>query len=352
MKNLFFVICFLIFLPYVAIAEVYEVLATGEYIMGDSDTKFEARKIAIEHAKRLAVEQIGTYLESDKIVNNGQLTKNEIRTYAAAVIKTTVISEKLSLLNDKTTAFKVDIKAYVDIGVLENKIKEISNDLKRKEQINSLQVENLRLLKELESISSQLQSDKTAEYKTLRQRRENLLDKIELNQKSIKMAFEKGTLLNLALKNKNTIKEYKDNIDDAFQFIADNTIFIIGEPQVRYNDSRADLLVDVEWKIDNIDEVLKKLSLFYQNPRVDSSGDISILLQYFKGINADILYGYCKSKKIYFKLEAGQWSQSDDIALDQLDNIVTKNKRTFTFNNIPIDNLTDITSLNAKIVIK
>jgi len=352
MKNTIFLICLFVLLPYIANAQVYDVLTTGEYIMGDSDTKFEARKIAIEHAKILAAEQIGTYLESEKIVVSGQLTKNEIRTYAAAVIKTTVLSEKLSILNDKTTAFRVNIKASVDIGVLEIKIKELKVDSKRKEQINTLQVENLRLLKELESLSEQLKNDKVVEYKTLRQRRESLLEKIELNQNSIRIAFEKGTLINIALKNKDTVSEYKNKIDDTFKFIAGNTKFTIGEPQVRYKNDTTDLLVNVEWQIENIDEVLNKISLFYENPRVDSSGDIRLLLQNFKGINADTLYEYCKSRKVYFNLEAGGLSQSDDIAIDQYDNIVTKNKRTFTFDNVPIDQLADITSLNAKIVFK
>ena len=93
----------LVLLPIFVSAEVYKVEATGEYIMGDNDTKIVARRLAIEQAKRSATEQIGTYLESKTVVRNNQLQKDEIRTYASAILKTNIISENISLLADKTT---------------------------------------------------------------------------------------------------------------------------------------------------------------------------------------------------------------------------------------------------------
>ena len=125
-------ILFLILLPITSSAQVHDVEATGEYVMGDNDTKIEARRIALEHAKRLAVEQIGTYLESETIVKDRMLTKDEIRTYASAIIKTTVVSENIDLLENKTTVFKIHIKANVDIGTLNSKIQEIKADKKKK----------------------------------------------------------------------------------------------------------------------------------------------------------------------------------------------------------------------------
>ena len=266
MTNLSFLLLSLFLLPTFAIAQMYDVEIIGEYVMGDSDTKTEARKIALEHAKRLAAEQIGTYLESETVVKNRLLTKDEIRTYTSAIIKTTVLSENITLLEGKTTVLKILIRANVDIGVLEKKIKEIKADTKRKEQIDALQAENLRLLRELESLSTQLKIEKASEYKTLRQKRENLFDQLEKNQNSIRIAFEKGTLLNLALKSKDELEEQKRNIDDALQFIADNTKFTIGKPEVRYKGNKADLLIKVDWRIERLYEGLEKINLFYLSP--------------------------------------------------------------------------------------
>ena len=49
--------------PSTATAEVRTLTATGEYRMGDNDTKTDAKRLALLDAKRLALEQVGTYLE-------------------------------------------------------------------------------------------------------------------------------------------------------------------------------------------------------------------------------------------------------------------------------------------------
>lgn len=158
MKKILIILMIMSLYPSFVFANTYEVETTGEYIMGDRDTKADARRIALEHAKLLAVEQIGTYLESETVVLNNQVTKDEIRTYASAIVKTVVLSEDVKLLQNKTTIFSISIKANVDISLLEKKIREIKSDTKRSQQIASLQSENMRLLKELESISTRLVS--------------------------------------------------------------------------------------------------------------------------------------------------------------------------------------------------
>ena len=112
----------------IAIAQVYEVEAAAEYVMGDNDTKLEAKKIALEQAKRNAVEQIGTYLETETVVKNRLLAKDEIRTYTSAIVKTTILSENLILI-ENNPVLKIRIRAKVDIGVLDQKIKEIQTVL-------------------------------------------------------------------------------------------------------------------------------------------------------------------------------------------------------------------------------
>lgn len=45
-------------------SQVREIGATGEYRMGDNDTKATARALALEQAKRNALEQAGTFVSS------------------------------------------------------------------------------------------------------------------------------------------------------------------------------------------------------------------------------------------------------------------------------------------------
>ena len=141
-RVLFFIVVVISLVCDVGIARttVFDVEGIGEYVMGDSDTKLEARRIAMEQAKRNAVEKIGTYLDAESIVVNNALTKDEIRTYTAAVIKTTVLSEAFALQGDKSTIIKIKIKANVDTSLLEKKIKEIKEDSQRSAQLALLRI--------------------------------------------------------------------------------------------------------------------------------------------------------------------------------------------------------------------
>lgn len=349
MKKLLVILILLSLYPTVIFAKTYEVETTGEYVMGDRDTKVDARRIALEHAKLLAVEQIGTYLESETVVRDNQVTKDEIRTYTSAIVKTIVISEDVKLLQNKTTVFNLSIKANVDISMLEGKIKEIKLDNKRGQQISSLQIENIRLLKELENLSMRLKSETAGQYKNLIKERENVLEEIEKNQNSIRIAFEKGTLFNLALKNRDELGESKKNIDETLQFIADNTVVTLGEPQIRNKGSKSDLVINVKWDVRETNELLKRLALFYEETK--QSGRYFLLFpDRYKGINKNVLYEYFQTKNVRIYIKAGDWQIFENL-VNQITINMNDNK-TLTISDIPTDQLSQITGIEAKVIVE
>ena len=61
--------------------------ADGVYMMGDNDTPKSARDAARNEAMRAATEQAGVYIESTSEVQGYTLTRDEIRTVAAAVLR-------------------------------------------------------------------------------------------------------------------------------------------------------------------------------------------------------------------------------------------------------------------------
>src|SRR5262249_60187651 len=61
------------------------VRASGEYRMSDHDTRMDATRLAIDYAKRQALEEIAIYLESTTEVKNLDVTRDEIRTYTAGI---------------------------------------------------------------------------------------------------------------------------------------------------------------------------------------------------------------------------------------------------------------------------
>src|SRR3989442_3522627 len=64
-------------------AQVREIVAHGEYRMGDNDTKVNARRLALEEAKRNALEQAGTYVSIPTEDKKLQLAEDQVRRFIA-----------------------------------------------------------------------------------------------------------------------------------------------------------------------------------------------------------------------------------------------------------------------------
>ncbi len=90
------------------------IYASYKYTMGDNDTKNDAKRICFIEAKRLAIEKAGTYIESSTEVKNFQLTRDEIRTFAGAIVKVDIASEEIKFVGESTVIF-MTVKADVDI---------------------------------------------------------------------------------------------------------------------------------------------------------------------------------------------------------------------------------------------
>ena len=77
----------LAFVPGGADAAPEIIEADGVYLMGDNDTPKSARDAARNEAMRAATEQAGVYIESTSEVQGYALTRDEIRTVAAAILR-------------------------------------------------------------------------------------------------------------------------------------------------------------------------------------------------------------------------------------------------------------------------
>src|SRR5437870_8359043 len=91
-------------------AETRTVTADGEYRMGPRDTREDAVRLATEAAKRHALEQVATYLESVTVVTNLDVTSDEIRTYTAGLIL--VLDQQINTrLDGDTVVIRVDLRS-------------------------------------------------------------------------------------------------------------------------------------------------------------------------------------------------------------------------------------------------
>ncbi|HIC91269.1 MAG TPA: tetratricopeptide repeat protein [Syntrophaceae bacterium] len=143
-------------------AEIVTIWGEGRHIMGDNDTKDDARKLALLRAKTMCLEKAGTYLESETIVKNLQLAKDEIKAYTAGIVKVRVVDEQVSLIGESPCVI-VKVKADIDTSQLNERIKQLRKDRRILDDYKKMQVDIERLTKQVADLQKQLAQTKGKE---------------------------------------------------------------------------------------------------------------------------------------------------------------------------------------------
>jgi len=127
------------------------------YKASDADSKLSSRSIALEQVKRLLLEELGTYLISNTIVHNAQLSKDEIITYSAGAVVTVILDEKW----DGTT-YQLKAKLTADPDDVARALAVIKNDRERATELEQLRKQASDSLKEVERLNKELALSKGA----------------------------------------------------------------------------------------------------------------------------------------------------------------------------------------------
>jgi uncharacterized protein len=104
----------MLILPISVFAENQTFTATHTYILGDHDSKDDARQRCLLEAKRKILEHAGVYIESASEVNHLDLTKDKITSFAAAVMQVKDTKEDVSFKQGHMT-LTVKLTAQVDL---------------------------------------------------------------------------------------------------------------------------------------------------------------------------------------------------------------------------------------------
>src|SRR6476659_10009639 len=159
-------ICLFLSLPWCPVspvsAEVRVVLSQGEFRMGDRDTREDAMRLATEAAKRNALEQVATYLESVTVVEGTDITKDEIRTYTAGLIL--VLDQQANLwLDGDRVVVTVDLMSQIDTDEVAQAILAFRENESARFQLATLKNEIDDLQKQLEAAHQLLTTATTTE---------------------------------------------------------------------------------------------------------------------------------------------------------------------------------------------
>jgi hypothetical protein len=100
--------------PALASAQVQTFTATHTYILGDRDSKEDARQRCLLETKRKILEQAGVYIESASEVKDLQLTKDTITSFTAAVMQVKDTKEEVGFQHGHMT-LTLTTTAQVDL---------------------------------------------------------------------------------------------------------------------------------------------------------------------------------------------------------------------------------------------
>jgi hypothetical protein len=155
------------------------VTASGDYRMGDHDTRLDAARMALEAAKRQALEQVATYLESVTEVKNLDVTRDEIRTYTAGIV--TVLNQRSSTqIENGAVVMHVDLTAQVDQDEVITAIQALRENESAAVQLASLRTETEQLRQRLDAANQALATATTAEQvQALTLQRQQLLNQMQ-----------------------------------------------------------------------------------------------------------------------------------------------------------------------------
>jgi len=148
------IIALFLFFPSLGFAETKEIISEGTYNMGDGETPSVAESRALLQAKRTALEQAGTYVESYTKVKNLQLTEDEIKVLSSGIMEVEFLDKKRTVVGDGIH-FWVQIKAKVN----PDKIEEMAKRVKEKsviEDYKKIQEAYDKSQKDIEELKRQL----------------------------------------------------------------------------------------------------------------------------------------------------------------------------------------------------
>ncbi|NJL17154.1 MAG: hypothetical protein HC938_08130 [Nitrospira sp.] len=164
-----------------ALADIRVVNAQGEHRMGDRDTREDAIRLATEVAKRNALEQVATYLESVTVVHDMDVTRDEIRTYTAGLV--IVLNQQISTtLDGEVVVIKADLLAQMDTDEVAKAITALRENEDARVQLASLKKENEQLQEELNAVNQTLGHAATPEQvQQAAQKRKEILNRVQSN---------------------------------------------------------------------------------------------------------------------------------------------------------------------------
>ena len=212
-KIILFSFLFLLFIPDLTSAEIKTFVKEYTYHAGDEDSRNSSRTIALREVKRLLLEELGTYLESQTEVKNFQITKDQIITLTAGIVSAEVIQDtwdgKVYWLKAKIAANPQDVIKSID---------DLRKDREKVKELDKLRKKSEELLRENERLNNELKIAKGMTNPEVSQTYKRNIDNLSATE-----WFEKGYELVISGNDTDAVKAFNMTIElnpqDAIAYV-------------------------------------------------------------------------------------------------------------------------------------
>jgi hypothetical protein len=164
-------------LPTSVFAEVQTITATHTYILGDNDSRNDARQLCFLQAKRKVLEQAENFIQSHSIINNFELTKEQMTSYSAAALSVETITEDVGLSHGQHT-LTLTVKTDVDIDQVNKLLAAIVADKSLADGVTQQQQQVRELEEQVQTLSSRLSVATPTATSELRKERKVMFENI------------------------------------------------------------------------------------------------------------------------------------------------------------------------------
>lgn len=147
-----FTLLFLFIMTNLAVAEIKVFEEEYTYQASEADSKLSSRAIAFEQVKRLLLEKLGTYLESETEVKNYQLTKDQIVILTSGIVRTEIVDERW---DGKTYYLRAKIAA--DPKDVTTSMRKLSQDRQKTKELEETRKKADEALREVEKLKTELE---------------------------------------------------------------------------------------------------------------------------------------------------------------------------------------------------
>ncbi len=167
--------------PPIRSADARTIAASGEYRLGDHDSRADAVRLATEAAKQDALEQVATYVESVTEVRDLDVTRDDIRSYTAGIV--TVVDQTVTTrLEQDQVVIRVDLTAEVDPHDVVQAIAALRENEQARNELAALRAETDRLQAQVDDTTRALAAASTpSDVQQYTDQRQDMLDQMQAN---------------------------------------------------------------------------------------------------------------------------------------------------------------------------